>query len=298
MASMIPRNEGSFKPLLESARGIAALMVAVGHSLIVFPINGNGRIWEVSILDTSSKEELAVRIALLLGNGGIGVMFFFVLSGYLLAHIYSRKKQKSFSILSFYKKRIVRLYPCHVVVLTGICIVLSLTNNNLSIQCEECCGWKAMFNGWGREVKFSEYVLNALLISTNLNNLTWTLQLELVYAFLVPFVLFMVNKTVSHVIYIVHLFVILLCYFGVYNQIVVFVYFPFFYIGILFGVRYGKIHYIQTWIKKIPIIFFIGYIYISSLINQPVILGFKLYVDAFIVASLIQKFTTVRVIFF
>ena len=52
--------------------------------------------------------------------GGRGVSFFFVLSGFILTYVYSQRLSKK-DVPSFYFKRIIRLWPLHLV-----CLVISI----------------------------------------------------------------------------------------------------------------------------------------------------------------------------
>ena len=60
----------------------------------------------------------------LLAKGYLGVDFFFVLSGFVLAHVYSDSlNQKTYRHLNFIQKRIARIYPMHVAMLVFFVMV-------------------------------------------------------------------------------------------------------------------------------------------------------------------------------
>ena len=61
---------------LESLRGIAALMVAISHCLIVFAVDQNRMIWNTNILETQGTQALITRLLLVLFNGGAAVTIF------------------------------------------------------------------------------------------------------------------------------------------------------------------------------------------------------------------------------
>jgi hypothetical protein len=72
----------SFDPRLESLRGLAALLVCVHHGMTVFVDNAN----------------LVVMDALLFAfNSAAAVIFFFVLSGYLLGRVGARRRLRDVS---------------------------------------------------------------------------------------------------------------------------------------------------------------------------------------------------------
>ena len=79
-------------PALDGLRAVAAMTVLISHAgnLGIFPENR--------------------------GNGQLGVMLFFVLSGFLMGHIYITSRDKIFSVIDFYIKRLFRVVPLFVVV--------------------------------------------------------------------------------------------------------------------------------------------------------------------------------------
>ena len=91
---------------LTSLRFLAAAWVVFFHFKEFFP-------------DTALQES---RFA---GYGFLGVDFFFVLSGFVLAHVYLPKvREQRFDYWSFLVRRIGRIYPLHVLTLAvtiGLC---------------------------------------------------------------------------------------------------------------------------------------------------------------------------------
>ena len=58
----------------------------------------------------------------ILKNAYVGVDFFFILSGFIMAHSYvTQITQKKFSFLTFMKRRFARIYPVHFVTLMAFC---------------------------------------------------------------------------------------------------------------------------------------------------------------------------------
>src|SRR4051812_44713984 len=72
---------------LEALRGIAALVVGIAHANMVLLAVGG------------------------LGNAGLAVDFFFMLSGFVLAHAYSERLNRGDYFRTFLLRRVVRLYP-------------------------------------------------------------------------------------------------------------------------------------------------------------------------------------------
>ena len=88
----------SFDPRLESLRGLAALLVCVHHGMSVFADNA----------------PLAAMDALLFAfNSAAAVIFFFVLSGYVLG----RALERDGTFVTYLARRLFRLLPPFVVVL-------------------------------------------------------------------------------------------------------------------------------------------------------------------------------------
>ena len=70
VAKASPARDAGYLPRLEALRGIAAMMVAAGHSWMVFEMVG----WQAPVK----------FVCLTLGNGRAAVTMFFVLSGLVL----------------------------------------------------------------------------------------------------------------------------------------------------------------------------------------------------------------------
>lgn len=64
--------------------------------------------------------------------GCFGVSFFFILSGFVLSLSYKEKILKGISYKDFYKKRISRIYPIHILVLSLYVILSIITNETIT----------------------------------------------------------------------------------------------------------------------------------------------------------------------
>ncbi len=152
---------------LDAARGIAAFMVMIYH------YTG----WKY-------PEHLSVKASHLLFNGADAVSFFFVLSGFVLSfpYLYYRK---SMDIGKFYINRLFRIYPAFLIAL--ILNVLFSQRNGL-IQAPLDTLWNAFgFKG----LAFWEEALLFRGRSSYLG-LDWTLTVEIVMSFFIPFLIAMV----------------------------------------------------------------------------------------------------------
>ncbi|MFL5285549.1 MAG: acyltransferase family protein [Rhodopila sp.] len=141
-------------PGLDGLRGIAALSVALGHCLL--QVTGLP-LWGTSLRDFPSMQaaDIAMRVFSTLLPSDAAVMVFFVLSGHVLWQSFQRRQARFLAGLPDYASaRIYRLMP--LVIVTGLPIGL-LSNASAP-----------------------ELVRNMLLLSTSLNNVLWSLQVEMV----------------------------------------------------------------------------------------------------------------------
>ena len=89
MSKISSVNHGNYRPDIDGLRAIAVLAVVIFHAFPKFIV-----------------------------GGFIGVDIFFVISGYLISSIlFSNLENNNFSILTFYKKRILRIYPSLLIVM-------------------------------------------------------------------------------------------------------------------------------------------------------------------------------------
>jgi peptidoglycan/LPS O-acetylase OafA/YrhL len=87
------------------------------------------------------------NFTLLLYKGHMGVDFFFVLSGFILTHVYySRVLAGTFSVRKFLVNRIARIYPLHVVAMAAV-LVIALVRGH-----------------WGNDTGIHALVTNLLLV--------------------------------------------------------------------------------------------------------------------------------------
>jgi peptidoglycan/LPS O-acetylase OafA/YrhL len=96
---------------LTGLRGVAATWVMLMHFREITPT----RVWEFPILDT------------LVANGAYGVDIFFVLSGFILCHVYAgsfRNGLSSDQIRQFMLYRLARIYPVHLATFAVMLVLL------------------------------------------------------------------------------------------------------------------------------------------------------------------------------
>lgn len=143
---------------LDSIRGIAALMVVMYHYI--------GWNW---------KDELSYKVAAIFFNGSDAVSFFFVLSGFVLSYSYIQSDRK-IRFGNYVYRRILRLYPAFIL---NILLLYFYVNKHL-------LSWDTLYDSFilGR----SPYVLKELAMVLNAHSLYmpgWTLQIEMIYSFII-----------------------------------------------------------------------------------------------------------------
>lgn len=110
-----PINKSAYFPNLDGFRTISFLIVFLGHCLILF--------------DFGERTFILKYLSKILGKPGMGVHFFFVLSGYLISYLLLNEYNRNgkININSFYMRRILRIWPVYFLVII-ISVLLSLVN--------------------------------------------------------------------------------------------------------------------------------------------------------------------------
>ncbi|AXQ69974.1 O-acetyltransferase [Caulobacter phage CcrSC] len=97
--------------VLDALRGVAAVLVMLYH-----------------VGNTFSAEAGIDHLAIFAKHGWVAVDFFFMLSGFIIAHAYDAKLAAGLGVTSFMRARIKRLYPLYLVgALLGAIATVSLT---------------------------------------------------------------------------------------------------------------------------------------------------------------------------
>lgn len=107
--SINPKSDPEYFHALDGIRGILAVVIALYHTSWLSNIAG-------------------VRLLI---NGPIVVDFFFVLSGFIMFQLYSKKINTTHEGISYLKKRIARIYPLHLftlITMTGYLFLIFLIN--------------------------------------------------------------------------------------------------------------------------------------------------------------------------
>jgi peptidoglycan/LPS O-acetylase OafA/YrhL len=158
----------TFQPRLESLRGIAALAVAVYHSISVFKVQAG---------DFGSWLHLPLRV---LGNGG-AVLLFFVLSGYVLTLSLRRMEGSAAGLGAFYLRRATRLGPP---------LAAAAALGFLALQVNATPYPAAVTEFYAAVIPHppngTALVKNLALVEYNVIPPSWTIRVEAVWSLLLP----------------------------------------------------------------------------------------------------------------
>ncbi len=151
---------------LDSARGIAAMMVFASH-----------------FIAKNFQAKMNVRWFFLVFNGNDAVSFFFVLSGFVLSYKYI-VLGKPLDLKKFYLTRIFRLFPAYFIIV--LWSVLYAYRNEMSLQTAKDLFINNKYEFWEEAILFRFH--NKFYYPG------WTLTLEMLGSFLMPFFIAMALK--------------------------------------------------------------------------------------------------------
>ncbi len=172
-ASSERKRNSNFIDRLEAVRGVAAMMVAMGHSLVILPSFG----WQEPI----------VFILLLIMNGRAAVTLFFVLSGLVLGLSLRRGKEVfQNELVVFSIRRVLRIYPAFLFCVVTIAMYLFFCFSDFSFPSAYIC-FESFYGDYHAPVTPERLTSNFVFTSNSLNPVTWTLRIEMICSLLLPF---------------------------------------------------------------------------------------------------------------
>lgn len=227
-------NNMGFQPRIESIRGIAALNVGITHSMMVLSVDGNGLFWSQGIQNMQSLQGILTRLIIGVCNGGLSVLIFFLISGYVLGLSLDREKRMTAGVWGkFAIKRIFRIFPAHIVALFFIAVyqlfflkIMNYPNTTV---------W---FSWWYKtEYSGMEMLKNSILYSVSMNHIAWSLKVEFIASLFIP-ALHLINRRFSPALdaLMIFLLVVLAYYHQEYKP---FAFLFIFYLGMMMP-EYGK----------------------------------------------------------
>lgn len=185
-AAPAPNTPAGFIQRLESLRGLAALLVAVFHSFMVFRADWLNGFWPEGLSGWQHVQATVLKGILVFCNGPAAVVVFFVLSGYVLARSLEGVRpavSRWRTLAAFYVRRLLRIYPMHVFWVLLIAGALYVFHTKYDFAHASL-----MFDGAYRtKIEAGGLLDNLLLLKNDLNPVTWTLRVEVAASLAIPF---------------------------------------------------------------------------------------------------------------
>ena len=168
------------KEYLDSLRGLAAISVVLSHFIFAYRIDLESKYINYSPFH-------------FFYDGFSAVTFFFILSGYVLT--LSLKNQSEISIGIFYIKRFFRIMPMYLLTL----IISYLCYNYYSVIITEPLSSSWINSFWDKPLSIVN-MLKQLYFVRPMNDVelvpqNWSLKIEMMFSFLMPFLYIIYNKT-------------------------------------------------------------------------------------------------------
>jgi peptidoglycan/LPS O-acetylase OafA/YrhL len=203
---------------LDSLRGLASIAVVLSHFFIAYGIDTRFKVVTYSPFH-------------FFFDGFAAVTFFFILSGFVLT--LSLDREKELNIWSFYAKRIFRIMPSYLVVL--FLSLFAYSQYTIIHTKPDSTSWINEF--WSKPMPTISFIKELFFIKTD-NNAdlvfqNWTLNVEMVFSFLIPFLYLTLKKNS------IFLFVIFNLVLLIFFNFSVFIFH--FSLGMIFAFRQSKI---------------------------------------------------------
>lgn len=180
----VNRSEMHFNQRIESLRGLAALAVAITHSVAVFHVDGLPNIWVVPFADQPFSVRV-ITLVITVFNAEAAVILFFVISGYVLALSIKRSGAQIAAMPSYLARRAFRLFPAMWV---SIAVFWLITH---AVRPDSLNGFTAWFiSVFGSAPSVGDALRNLLLLDFRSNPVTWTMLVEVVGSFCIPALVF------------------------------------------------------------------------------------------------------------
>lgn len=168
---------------LDALRGLAALMVAIFHSLMWLRIAGDERLLMLSSWEATTFQGTVVRSLLAVFNGATAVDLFFVLSGFALAVAWPDGRLSVRTVLAFYVRRTLRLWPAYAASLVLVAVYLEAVRGDFH-GWPQAAAWMSQF--YRQRASAADWPANLALLSVALNPVAWSLRVEVVMSACLP----------------------------------------------------------------------------------------------------------------
>ncbi len=262
---MPTRGKTTYYYPLNGLRGLAAIIIAIYHSLFILKVDGIRNIFEFRFDTHVGHQAFITQILLLFFNGNAAITIFFILSGFVLGISLGKHTINIKRYFIFILKRILRLFPVLIISLIFASFYLVYFHQYKSY--DSATIW---FLQWFRFKLTKGIVIDDLFLqSSYLNSNAWTLNIEFLGSILAP-VLFKIKKDSTHTVDIVFIICfIILGFIFKFNEAPHYIYM--FYLGMiipnwknLFGNSLIPLFSIS--LILISRIFFVPYAYLGELL--------------------------------
>ncbi|MGC5886776.1 acyltransferase family protein [Ralstonia pseudosolanacearum] len=177
---------------LESLRGIAALGVAIFHALIWIAFGAERALFTQTVESVHGVQVTIARTILSAFCGPAAVIVFFVLSGFVLARSLRKEPLGAAMYIGYCLKRVMRILPALALSIAIVLVYLAVFYP----------GYQAFpaasiwFNWWYKEpITVVGVVKNLAMVSSSLNSNAWTLRIEMLASFALPFVVAIMGRS-------------------------------------------------------------------------------------------------------
>lgn len=175
---------------LDGIRGILSVIVALNHSFLVLAIPSFANVWGQNYFQFFDLQSKIQQLFMIIGNGGTAVSMFFVLSGFVITLSMDKFVFTVKNYLLFLIKRVFRLYPVYLFIVT--CITAAVW---LGFDYRTFSPASTWYHWWMNfRLDLVEYIKNALFIHINLGGVTWTLRVIVLATPILPIFYLIVKK--------------------------------------------------------------------------------------------------------
>ena len=176
---------------LDGLRGVLSLIVALNHSFLIVAIPSFANVWGENYLIFYNLQAKIQQLFMLIGNGGVAVTMFFIISGLVLGQSLNRVEISARGLIGFFVKRFLRLYPVYLLV-----IILTTVYMRLGFAYQTFPYASSWYHWWMNfQMTFKEFLYNLFFIHTYLGGVTWTLRVILIASLILPIFHLITRKT-------------------------------------------------------------------------------------------------------
>ncbi|AMP37417.1 acyltransferase [Ralstonia solanacearum] len=182
----------SFVGRLESLRGVAALSVAVFHSMIWLAFGTERALFTQTISSVHGVQVTIARAILSAFCGPSAVVVFFVLSGFVLARSLRNAHLSAATYAGYSVKRVMRILPALALSIMLVLLYLAF----LYPGYRDFPVASVWFNWWYKEpVGMADVANNLAMLSASLNSNAWTLRIEMLASLALPIVVMVIGRS-------------------------------------------------------------------------------------------------------